>query len=98
MEFDASDASTSQTHQHSEAIGEQFYVTTNSAIRFGPNSEQYKQLVADEDAFSRLLADLAACCAAEKWRRSRRRDRLPSWIPPSPIVMLTTAKENSSSR
>jgi hypothetical protein len=51
------EAVTRQRNAAGEAIGEQFYVTTNNAIRFGPNSEQYERLVADEDSFARILAD-----------------------------------------
>lgn len=38
-----------------ESIGEPIFVTTNNAIRFGPNSEQHQRLVADEAAFERKL-------------------------------------------
>nr|WP_261360809.1 FecR domain-containing protein [Aeoliella straminimaris] len=38
-----------------EIVGESLFVTTNNAISFGPDSEQYHRLVSDEAAFAKML-------------------------------------------
>lgn len=46
-----------------QAVGEPLFVTTNNAIRFGPDSVQHQRLVADEEAFERELAGLGSSSA-----------------------------------